>query len=79
MVGLDFQTKPTQHIKQEKQIFKQEKWILTQEKWIFKQEKRIFIQEKRMIEQYTVSNDECDSHVCLLSSNFILAYKLNFR
>jgi hypothetical protein len=25
MVGLDFQTKPTQHIKQEKQILKQEK------------------------------------------------------
>jgi hypothetical protein len=32
MVGLDFQTKPTQHIKQEKQIFKQEKLILKQEK-----------------------------------------------
>jgi hypothetical protein len=31
-VGLDFQTKPTQHIKQEKQIFKQEKRILKQEK-----------------------------------------------
>jgi hypothetical protein len=32
MVGLDFQTKPTQRIKQEKQIFKQEKRILIQEK-----------------------------------------------
>ncbi len=28
---------------------------------------------------YTVANEECDSHVYLLSSNFILAYKLNFR
>ncbi len=28
---------------------------------------------------YTVANEECDSHVCFLSSNFILAYKLNFR
>jgi hypothetical protein len=28
---------------------------------------------------YTVANEKCDSHVCLLSSNFILAYKLNFR
>ncbi len=27
----------------------------------------------------TVGNEKCDSHVCLLSSNFILAYKLNFR
>jgi hypothetical protein len=32
MVGVDFQTKPTPHIKQEKQIFKQEKRILKQEK-----------------------------------------------
>jgi hypothetical protein len=29
--------------------------------------------------QYTVAKAKCDSHVCLLSSNFILAYKLNFR
>ncbi len=27
----------------------------------------------------TVANEKCDSHVCLLSSNFILAYKLNFH
>ncbi len=39
VVGLDFQTKPTQT-----NIFNQEKWILKEEKRIFKQEKRMFEQ-----------------------------------
>jgi hypothetical protein len=46
VVGLDFQTKPTQP-----NLFNQEKRILKEEKRIFKQEKRIFKQEKRMLEQ----------------------------
>jgi hypothetical protein len=65
MVGLDFQIKPTQHIKQEKQILKQEKRILKQEKLIFKQEKRIFIQEKRMSSRLQL----------LLSSSSLLSSK----
>jgi hypothetical protein len=33
----------------------------------------------KITESYSVANEKRDSHVCLLSSNFILAYKLNFR
>jgi hypothetical protein len=53
-------------------------------KWKFGRYSRVFSCRKQVFSGilyilYTIVKEMCDLHVFLLSSNFILAYMLNFR